>query len=90
MEFQQISEKLGVNRATLFHWMSGRRSPSKETMLRIEEELGWPVEQQMNAYNTVIKGEVGPTGKPKDDYGAQLRDFLERKFDCIEQARYVK
>jgi transcriptional regulator with XRE-family HTH domain len=90
MEFQEISKLLEVNRATLFHWMSGRRSPSKETMLRIEEKLGWPVDEQMKAYDTLITGETAPNGKPKDDYGAQLRHFLETRYDCIQQVRFGK
>lgn len=80
MEIQEIAAKLGVHRGTLFHWMSGNRSPSKESMLKVEEELGWSVEDQMKAYNTVIVGKTNSRGKPIDDYGASLRAFLEKKF----------
>jgi len=80
MEIQEIAAKLGVHRGTVFHWLSGNRSPSKESMLKIEEELGWPVEEQMKAYNTLTGG-LTPRGKPADDYGASFRAFLEKEFD---------
>lgn len=81
MEIQDIAVKLGVHRGTVFHWLSGARSPNKENMLKIQEELGWPIEDQMTAYNTVIVGEINPRGKPADDYGASFRAFLEKKYD---------
>lgn len=85
MEYQQIAETLGVHRGTLFHWMSGNRSPSKTSMLKIEEKLGWPVDEQMAAFNT-LTGEVGPNGKPRDSYGAELRAFLENRYNTPEAA----
>lgn len=78
MELQEIATKLGVHRGTLFHWLSGHRSPSKEKMLLIEEELGWPVADQMQAYNTLVGG-TNSRGKPLDDYGASFRRFLAEK-----------
>lgn len=80
MEIQEIADKLGVHRGTLFHWMSGNRSPSKQSMLKIEEELGWPASKQMKAFNTPVDG-TNSRGKPLTDYGAQLRAFLEKKFN---------
>jgi transcriptional regulator with XRE-family HTH domain len=79
MELQEIAAKLEVHRGTLFHWLSGHRSPSKESMLKIEDRLGWPVDEQMQAYNTLVGG-TNARGKPLDDYGASFRRFLERKF----------
>lgn len=90
MEYQEIAAKLGVHRVTLFHWMSGNRSPSKENMLIIEAELGWSVADQMAAFNEM---QLDPkTGKPtgKDSYGPELRSFLETKFGTPEQARYLE
>lgn len=83
MEFQEIAAKLGVHRGTLFHWMSGNRSPSKMSMLKIQEELGWPVADQMAAYNEVEVDEEGhPTGV--DGYGKALRAYLERNHGAPE------
>lgn len=86
MEYQEIAQKLGVARGTLFHWMSGHRSPSKESMLKIESELGWPVAEQMAAYNELT---VQPDGSKKDSFGAELRAFLETKFGTPERSHYL-
>lgn len=79
MEYQEVAKKLGVHRGTLFHWMSGNRSPSKENMLKIQAELGWSVTAQMKAYDEVEVDEEGrPTGT--DSYGPALRAFLETEW----------
>jgi transcriptional regulator with XRE-family HTH domain len=80
MELQEIATKLGVHRGTLFHWLSGNRSPSKESMLKIELELGWSVDDQMVAYNTLTGGK-NPRGGPADAYGTKFREFLELNHD---------
>lgn len=79
MEYQQIADKLGVHRGTLFHWMSGHRSPGKTSMLKIAEELGWSVADQMDAFNQLTRQ---PDGTMKDSYGEELRNFLQTKHNA--------
>lgn len=83
MEYLQIAEKLGVTPHTLSRWMGGHRFPSKDSMLTIELELEWPIDDQMAAYN-----EDCPEGKP-GEYGRQLREFLKTRWGVIPYGEEV-
>lgn len=71
----QIAEKLGVTPVTLSRWLNGHRFPRKDTMLRIELELGWSITKQMKAFNLDCPG--GAEG----EYGRQFKDFLQKKWN---------
>jgi transcriptional regulator with XRE-family HTH domain len=74
MEYQQIAEKLGVHPTTMSRWFSGQRSPSKTMMLLIQDELGWPVADQLDAFN-----ELRDDDPTKDMYGPRFKEFLRDK-----------
>lgn len=71
MQYQQIAEKLGVHPITLSKWLNGHGSPGKLSMLKIKEELGWSVEEQMEAFNTLQDGST-----TKDMYGPRFKEYL--------------
>ena len=80
MEYQQIAEKLGVHPVTLSKWLNGHRSPSKLSMLQIQEELGWPVADQLQAFN-----ELRPDDKTKDMYGPRFKEILRDKYNVEDR-----
>ncbi|HJQ66686.1 MAG TPA: helix-turn-helix transcriptional regulator [Gemmatimonadales bacterium] len=79
MEYQQIADKIGVHPVTLSKWLNGHSSPGKLSMLRIQDELGWPVAEQMEAFNTIVE-ETG-----KDMYGPRFKEFLRDKHNVVDR-----
>ena len=80
MEYQQIAEKLGVHPTTMSRWFSGQRSPSKTMMLLIEDELGWSVADQLDAFNQLRDDESG-----RDMYGPRFKEFLRDKHNVHDR-----
>lgn len=80
MEYQQIADKLGVHPVTLSKWLNGHRSPSKLSMLLIEETLSWPVADQLKAFN-----ELRDDGSGKDMYGPRFKEFLRDKHNVEDR-----
>lgn len=80
MEYQQIADKLGVHPVTLSKWLNGHRSPSKVSMLVIERELGWPVAEQLAAFNQLREDEPD-----KDMYGPRFKEFLRDKHNVEDR-----
>lgn len=80
MEYQQIADKLGVHPVTLSKWLNGHRSPSKVSMLVIERELGWPVAEQLDAFNQLREDEPD-----KDMYGPRFKEFLRDKHNVEDR-----
>lgn len=74
MEYQQIAEKLGVHPTTLSRWFNGSRSPSKTMMLLIQDELGWSVKDQLDAFN-----QLRDDGSDLDMFGPRFKEFLRDK-----------
>lgn len=74
MEYQQIAEKLGVHPTTMSRWFNGSRSPSKTMMLLIQDELGWSVQDQLQAFN-----DLRSDGSDRDMYGPRFKEFLRDK-----------
>lgn len=79
MEYQQIAEKLGVHPVTLSKWLNGHSSPSKLSMLLIRDELGWSIEDQMEAFNTL------QPNSNKDMYGPKFKEFLRDKHNVEDR-----
>lgn len=85
MEYQQIAEKLGVHPTTLSRWFSGLRSPSKTMMLLIKEELGWSVDDQLQAFN-----ELREDGSGRDMYGPRFKEFLRDKHGVEDRLMQIE
>jgi len=80
MEYQQIAEKLGVHPTTMSRWFSGQRSPSKTMMLLIQDELGWSVADQLDAFNQLRDDDSG-----RDMYGPRFKEFLRDKHNVEDR-----
>jgi len=79
MQNTEIAAMLDVHPVTLSRWRIGDRYPSRDMMLRIEHELGWPVEQQMDAFNRSVP-------ENKTAYAVELKQFLKEVWDVPDPA----
>lgn len=68
-----VAARLGMSESSVSRLRSGRRSPSWETMRKIQTEYGWPIDEQ----TTVLANE----NNGKERYA---RLFRERLFGSEE------
>lgn len=75
MQQSEVARRAGVAVATVSRLLSGDRQPSFDMMVRIEEAIGWPVEQQANA-------------RKFGNYGNKLDEAIRRAADDQEEPEY--
>ena len=48
-----VSEKLGHNKSTIYHWLHGKNEPCAKDMIKLAEILKVPVEQIVRIFGEV-------------------------------------
>jgi transcriptional regulator with XRE-family HTH domain len=59
---EEFGRKVGVTRATIYHYMTDKRRPTVERMKQICEALGVPAAEGLAQFT------VNPVGRPKGFY----------------------
>lgn len=73
--FSKVARKVGVSKATVAHWVSGDRTPSKLSVRKVCRGLGWDIETE-----AIL---LGMSDGPKRNIGANpefKRDKLTDEF----------
>lgn len=71
LQNQDIALRLNIHPVSLSRLRNGYRKPSVELMATIEQELGWPMAEQIKLYRS----------SDRFAYGTGLRKFMKDKFD---------
>lgn len=49
MTNQELATKLGLDHSTVSKYRNGTRTPSIETLIKVDQVLNWPIEEQITA-----------------------------------------